>query len=142
MNRKKKFGLAAAAFALLAALYGLTYIPQHVVRLNPDQIDEILVFNGYIGRQVKITDQAEIRQTVEQLNGVTFQKGKSSLGYMGFGLRLEFRDQAGKKINALIINREYLLRYRGFFYTAVKGKMPYDELLHKFDKPLQAPQAP
>ena len=129
------FLIFLAALCLLAAAYSLTYLPHRVVRIDADRVNEIVVFNGTTGRRIEISDQDEIRYIVESLNGVVFQKNKWSVGYMGFGLRATFRDAKGKRIDELIINSDDYLRYKGFFYDAVNGKMPHSELLQKFEQP-------
>ncbi|MDO3410531.1 hypothetical protein QWJ34_12235 [Saccharibacillus sp. CPCC 101409] len=133
MGKGKKILIVLAVLCLLAAAYSLTYLPRHVVRLDADRVNEIVVFNGSTGRRIEISDRDEIRHIVESLNDVVFQKDKLSVGYMGYGLRTTFIDAKGKRIDELIINSDKRLRYRGFFYNAYNGQMPHGELLQKFE---------
>jgi hypothetical protein len=86
----------------------------------------ITVFNGRSGDQVEITDPKEIVYIIENLNEITFQKGKSSFGYMGCIFRINIYNAKGKSIKEFIINSEDTIRLKGFFYYTKDNKIDYD----------------
>ena len=45
---------------------------------------------------MEITDESNIKHIINNLNEVTFQKGKSSFGYMGFSFNTTIFDKKGK----------------------------------------------
>lgn len=63
---------------------------------------------------------------INNLNEVTFQKGKPSFGYLGYSFRTIIFDDKGKKIKELTINSNDTIRYNGFFYTSVDNTIDYD----------------
>lgn len=113
-------------------LFGLSYIPQPVVSLSPSKISKITVFNGGTGYEIDITDERDIRHIINNLNDVTFQKGKTSFGYMGYSFDVTIYNHKGKPLKELIINSEDTIRYKGFFHTATKNEIDYEYINRLF----------
>jgi hypothetical protein len=118
---------------LLVLWFGLTYIPHSVVSIDPGKVSKITVFDGGTGNSIDITNRADIDYIINNLNGVTFQKGKSSFGYMGYSFRTTIYNQKGKAVKELIINASDTIRYKGFFYTAKDRSIDYDYIDSLFD---------
>ena len=59
-------------------------IPLDLMDLDPNEVMEIVVFNGNSGNATHITDKEQIQHIVENLNGVEVKRSKPSLGYMGY----------------------------------------------------------
>jgi hypothetical protein len=103
---------------LLIILFGLTYIPHNVISIEESEVSQITIFDGSLGYEIEITDRKRIEHIINNLNDITFQKGKLSLGYMGTHFRVNMINNKGKTIEELIINSEDRIRYKGFFYEA------------------------
>lgn len=63
-------------------------IPLDLMDLDPNEVMEIVVFNGNSGNATHITDKEQIQHIVENLNGVEVKRSKPSLGYMGYSFRV------------------------------------------------------
>ncbi len=100
---------------VVGLLYATTFIPQRVITTSPSSVSHIHVFDGQSGYELNLSD-------------VTFQKGKPSIGYMGYSYRVTLYDQDGDELDEFIINSEDTLRYHGFFYAAKSGKIDYNKL--------------
>lgn len=114
---------------VIGLLYATTFIPQQVITTSPSSVARIHVLDGQSGYELNLSDPDDIYTVMNNLNDVTFQKGKPSIGYMGYSYRVTLYDQDGDRLDEFIINSEDTLRYHGFFYTAKSGKIDYD----KFD---------
>lgn len=128
INRRFKFTkfiIIAISFLMLLA-FGLTYMPQSIVNINPSKVSKITVFDGSTGHEIEIVDESDIEYIIGNLNEVTFQKGKSSFGYMGYRFRTTIYNHNGKSIKELIINSNEKVRYKGFFYTAKYNSIDYN----------------
>lgn len=117
---------------LLIFAFALTYIPHSVVKLEPEKVSKIYIFDGGSGYDLEITDRKDIDYIIGNLNEVTFQKGKSSIGYMGYSFRTTIYNQKGKAVQELIINSTDTIRYRGFFYTATNTNIDYEYIKQLF----------
>ncbi|MGM0845612.1 MAG: hypothetical protein ACQEUT_11590 [Bacillota bacterium] len=131
MKRKRLFS-AGILFVLLLTFF-LTYIPHKVLKMDPAKVSSIVIFNGNTGNETEITDETSILYIVNNLSSITFQKGKPSIGYMGYSFGTSLYDQEGNKMEEFIINSSDLIRYKGFFYSAEEGSIDY-EFLDKLAK--------
>lgn len=111
---------------MLILLYTGTYIPHKVVSIDPAIVSKITVFDGNTGYNLEITDENDINHIINNLNEITFQKGKSSFGYLGYRFSTTIFDDKGKVIKELIINSKDTIRYKGFFYTSEDVPIEYD----------------
>ena len=51
--------------------------------LDPNEVMEIVVFNGNSGNATHITDKEQIQHIVENLNGVEVKRSKAIFGIYG-----------------------------------------------------------
>ncbi|MEH7234997.1 hypothetical protein [Bacillus sp. JJ1562] len=127
---------------LLVLLYSFTYVPHKLFNIEPDKVSKIHIVDGNSGYRFDITDEGEIDRIIKNLNEVTFKKGKSSVGYMGYRFDTTIYDKEGKKIKELIINSVDTIRYKGFFYTSTEISLEYeyiDELRNQRDGSIGSP---
>ena len=124
--KKRKYLLIVGL--VVGLLYATTFIPQRVITTSPSSVSRIHVFDGQSGYELNLNDRDDIYAVMNNLNDVTFQKGKPSIGYMGYSNRVTLYDQDGDELDEFIINSEDTLRYHGFFYTAKSGNIDYDKL--------------
>ncbi|WP_044022201.1 hypothetical protein [Bacillus sp. SG-1] len=125
MKIKIKWLFIAIPIVLLI-MFALTYIPHKVVSIDPSNVSKIKIFDGNTGNQMEITDESNIKHVINNLNEVTFQKGKSSFGYMGFSFKTTIFDKKGKAIKELTIHSSDTIRYKGFFYKSADNSIDYD----------------
>lgn len=111
---------------VIVLIVALTYIPHKVVSIEPTKVSKITLFDGNTGNELDITDEADIKHIINNLNQVTFQKGKPSFGYSGFSFNTTIFDKDGKAIKELTINSTDTIRYKGFFYTSVDHSIDYE----------------
>ncbi|ADU28785.1 hypothetical protein [Evansella cellulosilytica] len=118
---------------ILVFTFALTYIPHSVVSMNPSGVSKITIFDGNTGSETVITEKDHIEYIITDLSDVTFQKGKSSFGYMGYSFNTKIYNEKGKVVKELIINSEDTIRYKGFFYTAKDELIDYDYIKNLVD---------
>lgn len=133
MFRRKRTILLAIVL-LLALFYATTYIPQKLVHIDPASVGKIHVFDGNTGLQIDITETDDIQHIVNNLNHITFHKGKLSLGYMGYSFRTTIYNKKGKVIKRFIINSSDTIRYNGFFYKTQGNMIEYDYMKQLFEQ--------
>lgn len=129
--RKRKLLIFVPLAVLI--IFGLTFIPHKAVKIDSSNVSKIIVFNGTTGDELEITKQSEIQYIIDNLNEVTFRKGKPSVGFMGFTFRTSFYNKEGKRIKELIINSKDQIRYKGFFYTADDKSIDYQYIENMFE---------
>ncbi|MBM6617973.1 hypothetical protein [Bacillus suaedaesalsae] len=118
-------------------LFGFSYIPQKVFNISPTNVSKIIVFNGTNGEEIVIVDRVHIETITKNLNDVTFQKGKPSIGYLGYTFRMTIYDQKDNEMEKFIINSNDMLRYKGFFYMASDDEIEYEYINNLFEKGLE-----
>lgn len=111
---------------LLVLLYSFTYVPHKLFDIDPSEVSKIHIVDGNSGYRFDITSEEEINRIIMNLNEVTFKKGKSSAGYMGYRFNTTIYDKKGQTLKELIINSSDTIRYKGFFYTSTKTPLEYD----------------
>ncbi|WP_186577720.1 hypothetical protein [Aquibacillus kalidii] len=132
---KRKWIILAIPIVLVL-IFILTFIPHKVVKIDPNNVSKITVFDGNTGNEIEITDNNDISHIINNLNNVTFQKEKLSIGYMGFNFRATIFDSKGNEIKSLIINSSKTIRYRGFFYRSTNIPIDYN-YIEKLVEPIQ-----
>ena len=103
-------------------------IPLDLMDLDPNEVMEIVVFNGNSGNATHITDKEQIQHIVENLNGVEVKRSKPSLGYMGYSFKVTIYLSDGNEAgdwNNFIINSDDTIRKDPFFYSVTKGNIDY-----------------
>jgi hypothetical protein len=120
---------------LIIVFYALTYIPQKLIQIDSSEVSRITIFNGNSGQQIDIRDRADIDHIINDLNRVTFRKGKLSIFYMGYSFRTTIYNTEGQQVMKFIMNSEDTIRYRGFFHTATGNeRMDYNYIKALFEK--------
>ena len=127
--KKKSILLLVVAVILLIGISVWYNIPFKVTNLEPEEVKEIVVFNGNTGKTTHITDAQQIQSIIENLNAVEVKRGKLSVGYTGYSFRMTIYLSDGKEAggwNHFIINSAESIRKDPFFYSVVAGKIDYD----------------
>ncbi len=98
-------------------------IPLDLMDLDPNEVMEIVVFNGNSGNATHITDKEQIQHIVENLNGVEVKRSKPSLEYTGYSFKVTIYLSDGNEAgdwNNFIINSDDTIRKDPFFYSVTK----------------------
>ena len=77
--KKKIIILLSVVIILLMGIVVWFNIPLDLMDLDPNEVMEIVVFNGNSGNATHITDKEQIQHIVENLNGVEVKRSKPSL---------------------------------------------------------------
>lgn len=84
--KKKIIILLSVVIILLIGIVVWFNIPLDLMDLDPNEVMEIVVFNGNSGNATHITDKEQIQHIVENLNGVEVKRSKPSLEYTGYAM--------------------------------------------------------
>ena len=124
--KKKIILLLSVVIILLMGIVVWFNIPLDLMDLDPNEVMEIVVFNGNSGNATHITDKEQIQHIVENLNGVELKRSKPSLGYMGYSFKVTIYLSDGNEAgdwNNFIINSDDTIRKDPFFYSVTKGNI-------------------
>ncbi|MCM1257620.1 MAG: hypothetical protein NC307_07175 [Roseburia sp.] len=128
MKRKKTAALFVTA-AILAGIMAVWYFTpkQFLGRVEASAIWSILVFDGNTGTEFVIDDSEEIKRIVENIQGMDMKRDGLCVGYSGYGLKMEFQGEDGKRVDGFMINSPDMIREEPFFYRC-NGGLCFDYL--------------
>lgn len=127
----KKRAAIFASIAVILLVFLVTWFNASIdlINLDPNDVSEIVVFNGNTGKEICITDESQIENIINNLNDIKIKRWKPSVGYMGYSFNMTIYLSDGKKAggwNDFIINSGDTIRKDPFFYTVVEGSIDYD----------------
>lgn len=133
--KKKTIIMLCAVLTLTAAAILWYNLPVDFVRLSPDEVSEIYVFNGMNGQDVHITDRENIEYIISNFGTVKLRRDGISMFRMGYRVKMTIYladGQEAKGWNNFIINGSKV-RKDPFFYEVVDGEIDaeYIEALTK-----------
>ena len=126
--KKKLILLLSAVGILLTGIIVWFNIPLDLMDLDPNEVVEIVVFNGNSGKATHITEKEQIQHIVENLNDVEVKRSKPSFGYSGYSFKITIYLSDGNEAddwNNFIINSDVTIRKDPFFYSVIKGSIDY-----------------
>ena len=106
--------LIALVTCVLVAIYFMTS-PVTKISKDAERVTSIKVFDGTCGKELIITDRAEIEKIVACVNEMKLHRGKVSLGYMGYRFHLTFQPKRGTWDDFIISSSS--IRNDPFFYS-------------------------
>lgn len=109
-------------------------VPTKMIRITPQEVLKIEIFNGNSGQEIVITDRSEIEHIINNINPISFRKDKISIGYMGYSFRTTIYKSNGKIYKTFIINSEDTIRKDPFFYSDSTGSIDYNFIKDLFEK--------
>ncbi|MEN2766294.1 hypothetical protein [Ornithinibacillus xuwenensis] len=133
-KRKKILIICFTLVFIFAGLYATTYIPKNIITIKSSEVTKIEIFDGNRGESVTITDDTQKQHIISNLNEIKFQKGKPSIGYLGYRFRLEIYNENSEVYKEIIINSKNKIRYKGFFYTDEFQRIDIDYLDNLFER--------
>ncbi len=126
---KKIIILTSSAVIFLIGIIAWYNVPLNLMDLNPNEVMEIVIFNGNSGKATHIIDEQQIQHIIENLNDVEVKKSKLSVGYMGYSFKVTICLSDGNEAkgwNNFIINSNDTIRKDPFFYSVVTGNIDYN----------------
>ena len=127
--KKKMIMLLSAMVICLIGIIVWYNVSLNLTDLAPDEVMEIVVFNGNSGETTHITDEQQIQHIIQNLNDVEVKRSKPSVGYTGYSFKITIYLSDGNEAdgwNNFIINSEDTIRKDPFFYSVVTGKIDYN----------------
>lgn len=129
IRKTKKFKFLILVFpSILFIAFGITFIPQHIVNIDPSNVSKITIFNSNTGNETEIKSRNDIDYIINNLNEVTFRKGMPSFGYMGYSFKTTIYDQNERPMRKLKIQCEDMIVYNWHFYKSVDQEIDYEYL--------------
>ena len=104
-------------------------IPIDLINLDPNEVMEIVVFNGNSGNTTHIEDKEQIQHIIDNLNDVEVKRSRLSAGYSGYSFKVTIYLSDGNEAgdwNNFIINSDDTISKDPFFYSVIKGKIDYN----------------
>ena len=119
--KKKMIILLSAMVICLIGIIVWYNVSLNLTDLVPDEVMEIVVFNGNSGETTHITDEQQIQHIIQNLNDVTVKKWKPSVGYTGYSFKITIYLSDGNEADGW-----NTIRKDPFFYSVVTGKIDYN----------------
>lgn len=127
--KRKILILSSVAIILLIGTAVWYNAPIDLINLDPNEVMEIVVFDGNSGNVTHIDDQEQIQHIIDNLNTVEVKRSTLSAGYTGFRFKITIYLSDGNEAddwNNFIINSENTIIKDPFFYSVTKGEIDYD----------------
>ena len=127
--KKKIFVLLSVVLILILGVTVWYNIPIDLINLDPNEVMEIVVFNGNSGNTTHIEDKEQIQHIIDNLNDVEVKRSRLSAGYSGYSFKVTIYLSDGNEAgdwNNFIINSDDTIRKDPFFYSVIKGKIDYN----------------
>ena len=135
---KKRILIIVSAICVLVLGIIVWYnSPIDFVDLNPEDVLEIVIFDGNTGNALHIKEEEEIECLIENLNSVRLRRDKISVGYSGYRFKTTIYLTDGEEANGwnnFIINSNDTVRKDPFFYRVIEGSIDYQYIQSLFDK--------
>jgi hypothetical protein len=104
-----------------------------IISITPSDVSRIDFFDGNSGKSIKITDATDIVHIITNLNEVSLEKEKISLGYSGYSFRTTMYKSNGNEYKEFIINSNHVIRKDPFFYRDISGSIDYGYIQNLFN---------
>ena len=82
--------------------------------------------SGTTGEKVELTEENQLRQLAEALEGTVFEKGGSSRERSGWEYAVSWYDTAGALTERVVVHDAATISYRHHFWYAVEGSVDTD----------------
>lgn len=123
----KKISYMIVIFVLALTLCLIWWIlPTKLIRINPQNVSKIVIFNGNNGNEIEITDRSEVEHIINNLKSISVKKEKISVGYMGYSYRTTIYQSNDRAYKSFIINSEDTIRKDPFFYKDRSRSIDYN----------------
>jgi len=130
---KKLVAFILIPILLLALLWIWWLVPSKMIKINPQEVKKIEIFNGNNGKEILITERSEIEHIINNIKSISFRKGRISIGYMGYSFRTTIYKSNGSVYKTFIINSEDTIRKDPFFYRDSTRSIDYNFIKDLFE---------
>ena len=117
----KKIVLVVCAFIVLCTV-GCS---SRTHKFEIGDVAKITVTSGTTGEQVEITDTESIQHITDNINGLTYSKGKK-VNSDGWSYALVWYDKDGNEQKKLTVLNEYTVIYDGRYYKGMEADYEID----------------
>lgn len=133
MNKNKKCIIGIALLILVTiGLISFAYIPRRIIKIEPNEVSAIKIFNGSNGEEITLTNKEKVSHIINNLNKIKFQKSGFSFFYMGYCFDVTIFDNNQKEYKEFIINSNDTLRGKMFFYIDNTKSIDFDYIDNLF----------
>jgi len=108
-----------------------------IINMAPSEVSKIEIFDGNTGELIIITDSTDIEHIITNLNMVSLNKEKISLGYSGYSYRTIVYKANGDVYKKIIINSSSTIRKDPFFYLDSSESIDYGYIQRLFNKDVE-----
>ena len=135
--KKRILIIVSAICVLLLGSIIWYHFPTDFVDLNPEDVLEIVIFDGNTGNALHIKEEKDIEYLIDNLNAVRLKRDKFSIGYSGYRFKTTIYLKDGEEAegwNNFIINSNDTVRKDPFFFRVIDGSIDYQYIQSLFDK--------
>jgi hypothetical protein len=111
--------------------------PCSITDIAPSDVSKISIFDGNTGNSITITNATDIEHIIQNLNMISLNKEKISIGYMGYSYRTTVYKVNGNVYKEFIINSSGTIRMDPFFYRDSSESIDYKFIQELFDKDIE-----
>ena len=108
--------------------------PYIITDIGPLNVSKIEVFDGNTGKSLTITDKNDIAYIITNLNSVSLNKEKLSLGYMGYSFKTKIFRNDGSLYKEFIINSNAMIRKDPIIYRDSSKSIDYGYIQRLFER--------
>lgn len=130
MKRKSNTTIPLIIMLLLSAAVWYR-MPIDLMELDPNEVTEIVVFDGNTGKAAHITDAEPIQRLIGNWNEVEVRRTKPSVGYTGYRFQVTIYLSDGEEAgdwNNFILNSADTIQKDPFFYSVTEGTVDFPYL--------------
>ena len=84
------------------------------------EANKIELRSGADGTMVEITNAEDIKYITDNINALTFSKGKSSKDHNGWSYSLKWYDSENVLMEEIVVMSEYQIDYKDYFYKGME----------------------
>jgi hypothetical protein len=132
-NKKAIIGILFVAAVVVGVLIWWN-LPYTITDIDPSNVSKIEVFDGNTGKSFSITDNNDIKYIVTNLNSLSLNKEKLSLGYMGYSFKTKIFGDDGDLYKEFIINSNDMIRKDPFIYRDSSKSIDYEYIQRLFER--------
>jgi hypothetical protein len=132
-NKKVIIGILFVAAVVVGCLIWWN-VPYTITDIDPSTVSKIEVFDGNTGKSLTIIDKNDIEYIITNLNSLSLNKEKLSLGYMGYSFKTKIFGDDGALYKEFIINSNAMIRKDPIIYRDSSKSIDYGYIQRLFER--------
>ena len=121
-----------ASFLVLVLALSMVGCSENSMKFDIGEASKIELRSGTDGTVIEITNTEDIKHITDNINALTFSKGKSSNNYSGWSYSLKWYDLENNLMEEIVVMSEQQIDYKGYFYSSMEADHEID--LAYFDR--------